>query len=221
MFLELIDILRCTAPHEEIPLVAAILTRNDRDVLTGILGCPTCGAEYPVENGIAIFGDSSPPRATPPGPYAEPDDELAVRCAAMLNLFDPGGTAVLAGSWARSAAALHEMTGVSLLLIGPPPEVRLGGGIAGIRIGASLPLPRGSVRGVALDDGSTPAVLIESAARALKAGGRLIAPTGVTVPAGIIERARDDRHWVGEAEPGVSAPVQLTKGRTRQANEPM
>jgi uncharacterized protein YbaR (Trm112 family) len=216
MVLELIDLLRCTKAHQDSPLVATIHTRSDRDIVAGLLGCPVCGAEYPIENGIAIFGEGLPPEpARVPEPYAETDEEAAMRCAAMLALFDPGGVVILGGAWGRCAATLLEMTRVSLLLVEPPPEIRLGNAIAGIRVGTTIPLAPASARGIALDDRTSVPSLVVSAARALKPGARLVASAGATIPAGIVERARDDRHWVGEAAPAPSAPVQLTKGRAR------
>ena len=137
-----------------------------------------------------------------------------MRCAAMLDLFEPGGAAVLAGEWGTIAPALAELTRTSLLLVAPPADVRLGGGISGILAGTVLPIAPGALRGIALDEAWSSPPLISSAVRALKPGGRLVAPTRASLPAGIVERARDGRHWVGEAEAGVSAPVQL-KGRAR------
>ena len=216
MVLELIDLLRCTTPHEDSPLVASIRTRSDRDIVAGLLGCPVCGAEYPIENGIAVFGDGLPVEpARVPEPYGETDEEAAMRCAAMLALFDPGGMVMLGGAWGRCAPALLEMTRTLILLVEAPKDVRLGGAIGGLRVGAVLPLAAASARGIALDDRTSVAGLVASAARALKPGGRLVASATSPVPAGIVERARDDRHWVGEAEPAPSAPVQLTKGRVR------
>jgi uncharacterized protein YbaR (Trm112 family) len=214
MVLELLDLLRCTTPHEDFPLVAAIRTRSDRDITAGLLGCPVCGAEYPIEDGIAIFGEGLPREpARVPEPYGETDEEAAMRCAAMLALFDPGGVVILGGAWGRCAPTLLEMTRTSLLLVEPPTDIRLGNGIGGIRVGTTIPLAASSARGIALDDRTSLPTLVVSAARALKPGGRLVASAAQAVPVGIVERARDDRHWVGEAEPAPSVPVQLTRVR--------
>ena len=216
MYLELIDLFRCTASHEEVPLVAAIHARADRDIVSGVMGCPVCSATYRIENGIAIFGPGLGPEPDGgPDVYREPDDELAMRCAAMLNLFDPGGVVVLGGTWGRTAGALLEMTETSILLVEPPPGTRLGNGISAIRVGTTLPLAAGSVRGVALDAQTSAQTLVASAARALKGGGRLIASVAQAVPPGVVERARDDEHWVGDASAPASAPVQLAKASPR------
>src|SRR5688500_5587056 len=207
MYLELVDALRCTAQHADAPLVASISRRSDRDIITGVLGCPVCFAEYPIENGVAIFGEWNSATAGPPlERHAEPADEMAIRCAAMLDLYDPGGIVVLGGEWGRGAAELLEMTRTLVLLLQPPANVRLGNGIAGVRTSAVLPLAPGSVRGIALDARMSTAALVASGARALKPGGRLIAAAAAPLPPGVTERARDDRHWVGEADAAATAP---------------
>lgn len=214
MFIELIDVLRCHADHEDFPLVASITARVDRDIVTGVLGCPACGAEYPIGQGVAVFGDRDV-QALASDPHGEAPEDAAMRCAAMLDLFDPGGVVVLSGSWARGAAILLEIARTSVLLLGPVAGVRLGGGISALRTGGLLPLAPGAIRGIALDEADLSPAFLASAARALKPGARLVAPVGATPPPGIVERARDDRHWVGAAESAVSAPIQLTKSRGR------
>jgi len=216
VFIELVDLLRCPRAHEDSWLVAAIYERADRDIVRGVLGCPICGAAYQIRDRVAIFDEASslPAPRESRGAYDESDDDAAMRCAAMLNLFDPGGAVILAGAWARAAHALHDITPVSVLVVDPSGDVALGNGVSAIRIGDSLPVAAGSLRGVAFDaDTATPS-LVDSAARALRPGGRLIAPNSAPLPAGIAERARDDRHWVGEAQPSASTPIALTRQRS-------
>jgi len=216
MLLEAIDVLRCTADHDDSPLVASIRTRADRDITSGLLGCPACGAEYPIVDGVALFGDAFPPEPDlRTDPYAEADEEAAMRCAAMLDLFEPGGFVVLGGVWGRAADVLLEMTRTSILLIDSAAGARLGSGLASVRIGATLPLAAASVRGIALDGRTSTPALIASAVGSLKPGGRLVASVACAVPAGLVERARDDSHWVGEAPARASAPVHLARGRSR------
>ena len=215
MFIELVDLLRCPRPHEDSWLVAAIYERADRDIVRGVLGCPICGTSYPIVDRVAIFDDTTPPRSVGVrAAYDETDDDAAMRCAAMLDLFDPGGAVVLAGAWARAAHALRDITPVAVLLIDPPPSIPIGNGVSAMRIGASLPVATRVLRGVALDEGTASPSLVESVSRALIPGGRLVAPTGAALPAGMVERARDDHHWVAEAQASASAPIALTRQRT-------
>ena len=214
MYLELVDVLRCTTPHEDSPLVASIARRADRDIIDGTLGCSVCYAEYPIEQGVAILGGGLGPRPDrPTDRLAEVEDDLAVRCAAMLGLFEPGGVVILGGDWGRAGPGLVEMTRSLAALIEPPAAVQLGNGVAAVRTGDTLPFAPSSVRGIALDGRTSLPALVESAARALQAGGRLIAATSAAVPAGLIERARDDRHWVAEATAATTPPIQLLRGR--------
>jgi len=55
MFIPLVDSLRCPRVHDATWLVASIDRAEERDMKEGILGCPTCLAEYPVRDGIVYF----------------------------------------------------------------------------------------------------------------------------------------------------------------------
>ena len=214
MFIELADNLRCPRTHEESALVAAVAERSGRDIVRGTLGCPVCGAEFPIENGIAIFGGAftQPPASSEP--YGETDDDAAVRCAAMLDLYDGAGLVVLAGAWTRVARPLLDLAPVSLLIVDPPPTMPLNDRASGVRTGDVLPIARGSARGIAMDDPPSDRWMA-SAARAVRAGGRLLAAANVPVPPGFAVHARDDRHWLAEAEATI-APVPLTVARPRR-----
>ena len=48
MFIELLDLLRCTNAHEDTWLVASFKTVSNRFVMDGTLGCPTCSAKYSI-----------------------------------------------------------------------------------------------------------------------------------------------------------------------------
>src|SRR5437016_3199284 len=109
MFIELVDALRCPNPHEESWLVVSATSLEARHILEGVLGCPICHAEYPVRDGIADFRrevdaalDSGAASALTTLP---PADHLA----AMMNLADPVGFAVLTGRWSARAAELLEV----------------------------------------------------------------------------------------------------------------
>ncbi|MGH7648269.1 MAG: hypothetical protein ACREND_09140, partial [Gemmatimonadaceae bacterium] len=71
MFIEIVDAFRCTRPHELTWLVASADRLEDRDIITGELGCPVCGARYPIVAGVADFRDDAArdpaPAPAPPG----------------------------------------------------------------------------------------------------------------------------------------------------------
>lgn len=211
MFIELVDLLRCPRDHEDSWLVAAIHERAGRDIVKGALGCPVCMAEYPIENGVAVFGEGIPPSAEHArGAYDESDDDAAMRCAALLDLFDPGGAVILGGRWGRVARALLDISRTGILLVAPPPGILAPGDtISSIQVGERLPVAAGSIRGIALDERTSAPSLVASAARALKAGGRMVLPVAAALPPGVIERARDDVYRVGEAEAATGTLVPL------------
>lgn len=213
MFIELVESLRCLAPHEESWLVAVSRRMQGRSIVEGTLGCPVCRREYPIVEGVGYFG-------TEPGgsavlaetALAPAGDDGAVRLAAFLGLQSPGGVVVLDGSWGRLAGALRELVPLSCVLVDPPPGVELvGEGIAAIRTAGALPLARASARGVALDAGAGEERL-SGALRALASRGRLVAPAALAVPAGVDELARDERLWVAQARVAPSAPVPIARG---------
>jgi hypothetical protein len=211
LFVELIDQLRCLRPppHEESWLVASAERTVDRDIMDGILGCPICRAQYPIARGIAHFGlDRHPARSV------LPDEQEAMRLAAFLDLADPRGYAVITASLGAHAPLLRQLTDVQLLLVNPPAEIQMGGGLSGLTVAETLPLAAGSARGVAVDSRSSPE-LLRSAVAAVAPGGRIMAPATFPVPSGVKELVRDDRVWVAERqpEPSTSRPIALHRHR--------
>ncbi len=200
MFIEVVDAFRCTRDHELTWLVAQADRLEDRDILTGELGCPVCGARYPIVAGVADFRDPAARGAAPAPARAAADlPERALRAAALLGLTEPGGLVVLAGAWGDAApdvAALVE--GVHVLAIDPAAGVSSGFGVSVACAGAVLPLRPDSVRAIAIDAAHARAAFIESSVAALRPSGRLLAPAAAPLPAGIAERARDTRDWLGE-----------------------
>lgn len=200
MFIEVVDAFRCPRPHELMWLVASADRLLDRDILTGALGCPVCGARYPIVDGVADFRPAGARAPAPVAPAAPADTpERAIRAAALLGLTEPGGLVVLAGAWADAAhhvAALVE--GVHVLAVDPSGYVASGFGVSVARAPDTLPLRPESVRAIALDHVHAAAPFLESSAAALKPSGRLLVPAGAPIPAGIAERARDAHDWLGE-----------------------
>ena len=61
MHVELTEILRCPNAHAESPLVASATRQVERRILQGTLGCPVCGREYPIQDGVVEFRTSVAP----------------------------------------------------------------------------------------------------------------------------------------------------------------
>ncbi len=193
MFIELVDALRCPVPHEESWLVASTGRMVFRHILDGTLGCPVCEAQYPIRHGIVDFrrtGDVPLPADAPP------DEEQATRLAALLDLTDDTGFALLLGAWSVHAPLVRARAETPLIIVDPPDSMKGEPGISGIRCDGVLPVAAGVARGVAIDGGS--AARVASAVRATRAKGRLVAPVTMPLPAEVTELARDETVWVGE-----------------------
>ncbi|MDB4913243.1 MAG: hypothetical protein JWM95_887 [Gemmatimonadetes bacterium] len=204
MFIELVDTLRCPVAHEESWLVAAADRMDARHIMAGKLGCPVCAAEYPIMNGVVDFRRDA---ATPSARLAPPDTEVALRLAALLDLSDSHGFAVLLGAWGNHAITLSDIVDVPLLVIDPPQEIAGSPGVSVIRCDGALPLAMGAARATAIDTASE--ARVASAVRATRAGGRVVAPANTPVPADVSELARDDELWVGEKSAAPSPLVTL------------
>ena len=208
MHVALIDRLRCVAAHEDSWLVAAATQTVDRNIISGVLGCPVCGAEYAVADGDVWYSSPrvSAAAATADG-AARIDTDDATRLAALIGVDDRGGLYALQGTEGRFADALGLIDSVQLILLDPSRGAAAPAIIRGA--GERIPLAAGSLRGIALERASE--ALVEAAARALAARGRLVAPADAPVPAGITVLARDARQWVGEAGALSSPPVALRR----------
>src|SRR6185312_14037479 len=195
MFIELLDGLRCTGDHPQITLVAAILQRDDRLVVQGLLGCPTCRREYEIEGGAVWFHDRSGGAGT--GKLLPRDDEGAIRVGAFLAVAD-GATIALVGDWARYAIELAALVGLRVYAVNPREPIGESERVGTLYSDNRLPVTDSSLRGVAIDETGWSGDELRLAARALSPGGRMVAPATLQVPPEIEEVARDDRWWIGE-----------------------
>ena len=221
MFIELVDQLRCVRPHEDAWLVAAPDRMSGRHIVEGVLGCPVCGARYPVRDAVADFRpDAVDPVArnvAAPGDDASDPragDEDAMRGAALLALADVRAPVVLAGAWGVVAPTLVALAPAAYLLVNPTAPVEARTELSALRAAGALPLAAGAAHAVALDAAAArDDALVAGAVRALRGGGRLVAPAWAALPADVRELARDERHWVAERDAPASAPVALRRGR--------
>jgi uncharacterized protein YbaR (Trm112 family) len=204
VFIELIDLLRCTNAHEDIWLVASFKTVSNRFVLEASLGCPSCSAQYPVHEGIANFsaGVALPSWEAERAAASHGKEELATRAGAYLAATEPGATIVLGGVWAYAARELSEMAEVRVLALNAPDEVKESHTVGLLRVGSEIPVAPGSVLGVALD-AWFPAKIVESAVRVVRPGGRIVAPASFNTPSGLSVLAHDDKYWVAQKAPEV------------------
>lgn len=204
MFIELVDALRCPVPHEESWLVAAAVRMEARHIVEGTLGCPVCSAEYPIRNAVVDFRRNGGSIAAVP---VEGDPQQAMRLAALLDLADAQGFAVLLGAWGAHAHELASIVETPLVLVDPPAGIVGAPGVSVLRCDGDLPLAMGAARAMAIDDAG--ASRVASAVRATRAKGRVLALASVPVPAEVMELARDETVWVGERSVPASPFVSL------------
>ncbi len=217
MFIALVGSLRCVHEHELSWLVASAYRMEDRDIVSGELGCHICGARYPIENGVADFRElgseavaspERPPAPPPPAaaPYGDDPTELALRIAALLELASPGGVVALTGQWSAAAAALASgevAERVHILALDPTAEVQSGNGISIALTARRPPLRPVTVRGIALDTSHSDPFYLTAAAASLRPGARLLAPLSAPLPPGLAELTRDDHFWLARKGAGV------------------
>jgi len=145
MFIELTDHLRCPAAHDEAFLVLLPGPVVDRSVRSGTLGCLACGREFPILDGVAVFGaGGQADRRT----GAQTIGAEAI--VAFLGLTGPGGYVALVGDSGRFAPGLAALLpGVHFVAVNPPEDVVESAAVSLLR-SPSLPLKTGSMRGVVL-----------------------------------------------------------------------
>lgn len=212
MFIELIDLLRCTNAHEDTWLVASFRTVSHRFVLDASLGCPACSAQYPVNAGIADFaaGMTVPSCEAERAAASHSREEIATRAGAYLAATEPGATIVLGGVWAYAAQQLSEMSETRVLALNATDEVKESATVGLVRVGSEIPVAPGSVLGVALD-AWFPAKIVDSAVRAVRPGGRIVGPTVIPAPPELTVIAHDDSYWVA-----LKAPEVITLSRANR-----
>jgi hypothetical protein len=201
MFIELIDSLRCPAAHPASNLVAAFEKIVDRDVVSGMLGCPVCRSEFQIRDGDLWLVTTAMP-----SPAARPlqPDEDALRLAASLDLRSETGFAILRGAWCALAERIADISPTHLVLLDPPLNTPRGLGRSIIHAGGTVPLAPSSALAATIDDDERAYAL----ALAVRVGGRVVGPANISPPGTVKELVRDDRWWVAEKE-NASAPMQL------------
>ena len=206
---DLLDALRCPGTHEESWLVAMVLEASGSSLLVAELACPVCGAEFRIVNGIAHFAGATPaaPPAWPSEPYTP---AMALRLAALLGVAESQLPVALVGRYTAASSALASLVSAPQLLINGSPVIP-GPGVSCIVVADRLPLGVESLAAIAVDATHATASFLDRATRALRLGGRLVAPADAPVPAGMRELARDTTEWVAETTARASGLVELRR----------
>jgi uncharacterized protein YbaR (Trm112 family) len=197
VFIELTDHLRCPAAHDETFLVLLPGPVIGRSVRSGTLGCLMCGREFPIIDGIAVFGVGGQADRRTGGPA---DSAIgADAMMAFLGLTGPGGYVALVGDSARFAPGLVVLLpGVHIVAVNPPEEVVESPAVSLLQ-SPSLPLKSGSMRGVVLGGDYEDLRWRADAARAVLPGLRVVgqgAPPGLSGDLDLLAAAGG--WWVGK-----------------------
>lgn len=193
MYIEFIDLLRCTEPHEESQLVAALNQLDGRHVIEAKLGCPVCGAAFYIRDAIAVFDEA----VVVPPPVLH-DDSYAMRISAFLDLITPGKVVLISGEFASASLSVAESSGARVVSLNSPSPVSAIDGVAEIRAWSRIPLASKSLDGIALDESHSTAMMLVEASRLLRPGGRLLASARARLSANFRELARDSQHVIAE-----------------------
>jgi len=197
----MIDLLRCINAHEDTWLVASFREVTNRIVTVGTLGCPMCGAEYEITNGVVDFtrGENIAEYEAERAHVSHRREELATRAGAYLDTTQPGATIVLAGLWAYAAQELAEMADLRVIAVNAPRAVKESERVGLVRSAGPIPLASNSCHGVALDAWFNVAT-VDDAVRVAKPLGRIVGPTSLSASTAVV-LAHDEQYWVAEKAP--------------------
>lgn len=195
MFIELTEILRCPADHEESYVVCVPIEMDGRRVIRGGIGCPMCHAEYRIVDGVVYFGTEGAER---PGAATRPDYG-ATALQAFIDLEGKGGYAMLVGSAARLGPEIAALIpGVHFFGVNPPEDVPPSAAFSVLRCPRALPVKTQSVRAVVLGADYAAEPWVSDGVRVLLKGLRLVVEDERASLAGIAELARGAGILVGE-----------------------
>lgn len=190
MFIEVADFLKCPHDHDFQPCVVVPDKMEDRNVVSGVIGCPVCNSEFPIRCGRGIFGEAEL--------LESPGTVDASVLLAVLGLSSPGGYLALVGS---VVDCWHDLAGaaeVHVIGINAPAGLDEAEGLSLLDTAAEIPLKSSCVRGVVLSSGQTSKRWFDEATRIVLPGQRVVA-VSESVPENNLEQiALGHGMWVGK-----------------------
>ena len=197
MFIELTEALRCPRDHEESYLVCVPVRMDGRRVMDGALGCPVCQAEFPIGDGVALFGGT--PAHPHPRTPAPPSQLTADAVQTLLDLRGPGGYVLLVGGAGRLGPRLAELLErVHVAGVNPPADVLPTAGFSVLRSPERLPIKKHSMRAVVAGADAAGEPWLSAALGTLLPGLRAVIEDADVRPDGLAELARGAGVLVGE-----------------------
>jgi hypothetical protein len=204
MLRDLLDSLRCPRAHEEAWLVAMVHRADGPYLIEADLACPSCGAEFVVAGGVAQFDTVTVLEQAP-----APD---AMRVAALLHITDGAFPVLLAGVYAAAGARLAEVVSGPQVWVNAPRDAAVpAAAYSAIEVTGRVPLGVETLAGAAIDAAHAAPDMLDSIVRAVRMGGRIMAPVDTPVPVGVKELARDAHEWVAEVTTRASGLVELRR----------
>jgi len=199
MFIELAELLRCPAEHEDTYCVLSSDETEGRRVISGTIGCPVCRAEYPVEDGVVQFGPDPllgrNSRSDDITVEDTPDPEVM---QALLSLEIGAGYVALVGSVTRLSDPLAKLTSqIQFVGVNPPPDVRESTELSLLRSPGAIPLRSGTARGIVLGQEYVGEPWLAEAGRVLMSGQRMVVVGEAVSMDGVSQLAADGGLWVG------------------------
>jgi uncharacterized protein YbaR (Trm112 family) len=168
----LTDVLTCPHCGPDWSLILLAEQVNEGRVLAGTLGCPNCRAHFPVKDGFADLRFNADASAVA---GATSSDEDAMRIAALLGVTEGPAMVLVLGAGAVNAATVaHMVPGLEVVAAWPALATEAESeGVSRVAVAEVLPLRSATMRGVALTDAGSEALLAEAA--------RVVAPRGRVV----------------------------------------
>lgn len=205
MLRDLLDALRCPNDHDESWLVAMVHRADGPVLLDADLACPVCSAEFAVRDGMATFSDTV--LIATPGLAPDP-----LRLAALLGVTEGALPILLAGQVTRAGRGLAGHVPVPQVWINAPTEVADQPAFTSrLALRERLPLGVATLAAAAIDAPHATPILLSGLVRAIRQGGRLVAPVATPLPAGVRELARDEQEWVAEVTARASGLIELRR----------
>jgi uncharacterized protein YbaR (Trm112 family) len=202
MFIELAELLRCPADHEDTNCVLSSQIADGRRIIGGVVGCPICRREYEIEEGVVQFGPDPllgrSSRSDDITVEEMPDPETVL---ALLSLQLGGGYVVLVGSVTRLSSELAELVGdIHFVGVNPPPDVSESPALSLMRSGSGIPLKSARARGCVVGEEYAGEPWLTEAGRVLMAGHRMVVANEAVVVAAVSYIVADRGLWVGVKE---------------------
>jgi len=199
MFIELAELLRCPAEHEDTCCVLSSDEIEGRRVISGIIGCPDCRREYPIEHGVVQFGPDPllgrNSRSDDITVEDIPDPEVV---RALLSLEIGAGYVALVGSVTRLSDPLAKLISeIQFVGVNPPPDVRESTELSLLRSPGTIPLRSGTARGIVLGQEYAGEPWLAEAGRVLMSGQRVVVVNEAVSVDGVSQLAADSGLWVG------------------------